>query len=450
MSSEEEQADMDSIDLFHYLKMEIPVEELREIESPKRIKSIDAVKGLAIIFVMLAHIAGVWIDHEWIYIFGIAYSLLDILGPSLFIFMSALSVIFSVKKKQGKLPYKVIRNGIITRGLVIVLIGIIFNLFSFEFTVRGYPLYLRFWGWSILFFLGFSQIFSLYALKLSKMARIIIGMLIIFSSEYITSNLADGKDAGNPILTFLHYVIISPIPMTPLIPWLSICFISTIFGEYLYDAMIAGTKQDYNVLFRIFLIWGLIFIGFGILIGFRLQTPDTLSLEIYPHLDLLRIANSQNFTDFRFPGMPDFLIRGRASNMLYNLGAALTIIAVSFYYLDIKEKMNNFFSMLIYYGKVSLSLFLVHYTFITLFLNQFNIIFLPMIFIAYVGFMGFLMYIWNEFFNGIGSPEWIIVQIGRIGHKTGKTVKKEINVIEEEIKETIHKIKGEHKEEDGQ
>jgi len=446
MSSEEEKTDMDSIDLFHYLKEEIPVDDLRDIASPKRIKSIDAVKGLAIIFIILAHIASVWFDSEWIYIYGIVYALLDILGPSLFIFMSALSVIFSVKRKQGKLPDKVIRNGIITRGLVIVIIGIIFNLFSFEFTVRGYPLHLRFWGWSILFFLGFSQIFSLYALKLSKMARIIIGMLIIFSSESITEFLSTGKDAGNLILTFFHYILISPIPMTPLIPWLSICFISTIFGEYLYDAMIAGTKQDYKVIFRIFLIWGIIFIAFGVLLGLKLQTPETLSVENYPHLYLLGIANSQNFTDFRFPGMPDFLIRGRASNMWYNLGAALTLIAISFYYLDIKEKMNNFYSMLIYYGKVSLSLFLVHYAFITLFLNQFNIIFMVLIFLAYTGFMGFLMYVWNEFFNGVGSPEWIIVQIGRIGHKTGKTVKKEIQIIEEEIKETIHKIKGEHKE----
>ncbi|MFX0176629.1 MAG: hypothetical protein ACFE85_10410, partial [Candidatus Hodarchaeota archaeon] len=108
----------------------------------------------------------------------------------------------------------------------------------------------------------------------------------------------------------------------------------------------------------------------------------------------------------------------------------------------------NFFSMLIYYGKVSLSLFLVHYAFITLFLNQLNIIFLVLIFLGYTGFMGFLMYVWNEFFNGVGSPEWIIVQIGRIGQKTGKTVKKEIHIIEEEIKETIHKIKGEQKEKD--
>jgi len=39
-----------------------------------------------------------------------------------------------------------------------------------------------------------------------------------------------------------------------------------------------------------------------------------------------------------------------------------------------------------------------------------------------------------------------MVQVGRIGQKTGKTVKKEILVIEEEIKETVHKIRKDHDE----
>ena len=61
-----------------------------------------------------------------------------------------------------------------------------------------------------------------------------------------------------------------------------------------------------------------------------------------------------------------------------------------------------------------------------------------------MGLWGFILYIWNEFYGGAGSPEWIMVQVGRIGQKTGETVKKEIRIIEEEIKETVHKIKREH------
>ncbi len=49
--------------------------------------------------------------------------------------------------------------------------------------------------------------------------------------------------------------------------------------------------------------------------------------------------------------------------------------------------------------------------------------------------MGFFMYIWNEYGNGVGSPEWIMVQISRIGQKTGETVKKEVREAGEVIKE---------------
>ena len=446
-ADKKEEIDMDSVPLFDYLRQEIPVEDIRDVESAKRIHSIDFVKGFAIVFIILAHTASAWLDSEWIYIYGMLYALLDILGPSLFVFLSALSVIFSIKRRQGKLPDKVIRARILNRGIVIAIIGVFFNLISIGFTIEGYPFPLNLWGWNILMFIGFSQIFSFYALKLNKIVRAIIGIFIIFSSDTIRDFLLAGKNAGNPILTVLHYILISPDPMTPIIPWLSICFISTIFGEYLYDAMIDGSKQAYTYLFRVFFYWGLFLILYGIVTGLTLYHYDpasglpVLSESEYPHIQLLKIANSQNFTSFRFPGMPEFLIRGRGPNMWYNLGWALVVIAISFYFIDIKKKGNSFIGMLKYYGKVSLSMFLVHYAFITLFIGYFNIMFFPFIYVAFGGFMGFLLYIWIEFGGGVGTPEWIMVQIGRIGQKTSKSIKKETQVIKEEFKEGMKSIK---------
>ncbi|MFX1260206.1 MAG: hypothetical protein ACFFAN_20335 [Promethearchaeota archaeon] len=36
------------------------------------------------------------------------------------------------------------------------------------------------------------------------------------------------------------------------------------------------------------------------------------------------------------------------------------------------------------------------------------------------------MYIWNEYAKGVGPPEWIMIQISRIGQKVGEIVKKEM------------------------
>ena len=239
MSSEKKnENDIDSIHLVNYLEEEIPVEELRDISTPRRIGSIDFVKGLAIILIIGAHAAAAWLVESWQFFHGIGFTFLDIVGPSLFVFLSALSVVFSIKRKKGILPEKVIRNRIFSRGIMIIIIAVIFNVISIEFTIEGYIFPATLWGWNILMFIGFSQIFSYYALKIKKIYRAVIGFVIIFTSDPIRQFLFQGKEAGDPISIVLHYIITSPSPMTPLLPWLSFCFISSIFGEYLYEAMI--------------------------------------------------------------------------------------------------------------------------------------------------------------------------------------------------------------------
>lgn len=215
-----------------------------------------------------------------------------------------------------------------------------------------------------------------------------------------------------------------------------------------------GTKKDYKKLFRTFLFWGIFLVLSGIFLGrnsyipgdeFVAATDFTIGIlpsSEYPHILLLNDANTPTFVhNITYPGMWEFLIRGRAPNMIYNLGAALVLIGVCFYIVDIKRKMNDFISMMNYYGKVSLSLFLLHFVFITVFYHSLEFVAYIIVVLGYIGFWGFIMYIWNELYNGVGSPEWIIIQVGRIGQKTGTTVKKDFLVIEEEIKETVQKIK---------
>ena len=442
MSSEKKDSvDTESPHLISYLKEEIPIEDIRDYASPQRIRSLDFVKGFAIVMIMVAHTSMVWLDADWFYLHGMVYAALDILGPSLFIFLSALSVIFSIRRKKGKLPEKVIRNRIFSRGLTIMLIGMLFNVIGLSVVRQDIPFPLNLWGWNILMFIGFSQIASYYALKFKKWSRAFIGVIIILISPALREFLYIYKDSYS-LVWLAHFIITSPAPEITLFPWLAICFISSIFGEYLFDAMMQGPGDAYIRLFRIFTIWGIIFIICGIIgpnihfeypiritYGWTLQTPETLVESEYPHLRLYTIMNQQNY--YHFPGMPEFLIRGTVGNMFYNLGAALLIIAIFFYLVDIKKHENNFTKMIEYYGKVSLSLFLVHYVLLGLYIGHFNIVLFPFICLAYIGFMGFFMYIWNEYANGVGSPEWVMIQISRIGQKTGESVKKEAKKIED-------------------
>jgi len=399
-----EKPDIDEINTIQEIK--------KNSNSNNRLGSIDFVKGFAIIFIVLAHTSVAWFTIEWKFIFGIVFSVLDILGPSLFVFLSALSVIFSIKSKQGKLPEKVIRNRIFMRGFMIMLIGIFGNLLN---ATVEYPFPWFLWGWNILMFIGFSQIASFYAVKLSKVNRIIIGLIILCVSPGIRNLIYINKDL-NYISWFLHFLITSPAPHVTLLPWLSVCFISSVFGEYLYKAMVEGTLLAYQRLFKLLLSWGLILIIFGVLIGFPLvDQSDTAFNALYPQITLLGIINLQPFT--HYPGLPLFLIRGTFPNMFYNLGAALVIIAISFYIIDIKKKRHLFIDMTIFFGNVSLSFYLIHFMFLPLFGAQFPIYYFPFIYIAFMGLLGFIMFLWNKYAGGIGSPEWIMIQTGKIGQK---------------------------------
>jgi uncharacterized membrane protein len=428
----------DSPSLINYFKEEIPVENLlRSSTGSKRVESIDLIKGFAIIFIILAHISAAWLNLEWLYLYGLLFAFLDILGPSLFIFLSALSVIFSIQSKKGRVPEIIIRNKIFARGIMIMAIGLTFNISTA--IMQNKSIISLLWGWNILVFIGFSQIASFYALKTSKVFRAVFGVLVIFYSPTIRNFLYIQKDV-NIIYSVLHYFITSPIPHLPLLPWVSLCFISTIFGEYLYEAMQKGTDDAYIGLARIYLIWGVIMTVFGLLSGFTLYNPYILPVTEYPQVELLPIANSQEIIPFlRLPGMPEFLIRGRMPNMFYNLGVALLIISVGLYLVDIKNKQNAFTRMLIYLGKTSLNLFLIHHLFITFFLRFFSIVFYVGIFFGYCAFLFFLMYIWMKYYNGVGTPEWLMIQIGRFGQKTEESVKKTSKKALKKLEKTIER-----------
>ncbi|MFO7796912.1 MAG: hypothetical protein ACQERB_10210 [Promethearchaeati archaeon] len=441
-----EKKDIESPDLLNYLREEITIDEIKNIESPKRLNSIDFVKGFSIIFIILAHYAEPWFNTDWLFLWGIVFAFLDILGPTMFVFLSALSVIFTIKRKENQLSQNAIRDRIFSRGLSIILIGGVFNILFYG---GGTIFPLNFWGWNILFFIGFSQIFSYYALKVGKIPRVIIGVILLQYGpnirEFFYYNRGD-----NIFYSIIDFIINSPVPQLPVLPYISICFISTIFGEYLYEAMIIGTDEALRKLFKMFFYSGIFLICAGIFFGFRLETPYTVDPALYPHVGLFTSANTNPFIPLgRYPGMPAFLIRAYSSNLWYNIGFAIFIMGIALYYIDIKKKDNLFIKMVIFYGKISLSLFLILFVFLGLFYRAFEIWFFAFTYIAFTGFLGFLMYVWIKYFNGVGSPEWLMIQIGKITQKTDEEITKTSKKVYKKTKEGIQKteefIKGKHK-----
>ena len=368
----------------------------------RRIDSLDITRGLAMIFIILLHCCLAWLDHNVVFIAAAGQIFLEFLGPAMFIILSTISVVFTVKRKQGKIPARVMRNLIFMRGFFIIIIGFFYNLFS-----------LNIWGWNILMFIGFGQIFTYYALKLKIIPRVLIGLVILFSSEIIRDFFWIAQN-DNIFYWIINFIISSPQPEVTLLPWLSVCFIAPVFGEFIYNTMNQGTEEAYKRLFRLFLIAGVLIVIMGMLLGFEqknatdlLYLSDFEYISSYPYINLLVMWNAQPFGPIT--GLVKFLITGTYSNVLYNLGLDLITIAIIFYLIDIKRKDNIFFRMLKFYGKASLTLFLIEYLFFPLFIRNFSILdFLTTVF-PFMEFLGILTFVWYRYGKGgIGSLEWLV------------------------------------------
>jgi len=372
-----------------------------------RIHSIDFLKGVAICVIILINTAEIWIDSKSRYIYALIFLYLDVIGTSLFIFLYSLSVIFLWKKKMGSHPSKEIRNDIITRGFTLIMLGLVYNIISTSIMSNlSFPL--NIWGWNILVFIGFAQIISYYALKLSRGTRWILGFLIFFSSTPIRELLIIYKNS-NVFGMILHFIIISPNPQVTILPYVAICFFSTIFGERFLECLQLNAIECNLEAFRAFIIFGLIFLLIGIYYGFGPVTPKILNPEDYPMINLRQILKNQ--PNFLISGIPGYLIRGTAPNLLYGLGVALLILGIMFYFLDIRHIQNSLIKMFRFYGRASLSLVFIHCLGLLFFIQQLNIIVFFIAYFIYISFLGILMYLWYKYAKDIGTLKWLISKI---------------------------------------
>ena len=72
------------------------------------------------------------------------------------------------------------------------------------------------------------------------------------------------------------------------------------------------------------------------------------------------------------------------------------------------KKKNIFLDMLKFYGSVSLTLFLIEYLFIPLYVRMFAVFPFFLFVFQFVGFLGIFMSIWSRYYGQVGSIEWLV------------------------------------------
>ncbi|MBD3353676.1 MAG: DUF1624 domain-containing protein [Candidatus Lokiarchaeota archaeon] len=341
----------------------------------KRVLALDVLKGIAIILVVLSHVAYFILRPEDIWLYWSIYILLDVFGPSLFVFLSAQGVVFSLtKKKTDYFDAKAVRKTTFRRAYAIIAIGWVYNLFiNLVNPIINYgPL--SFWYWHILQFIGFSQIFTYIALKCKPYQRIIITFVIFAVSyplfDFITAQItASGLDfrrlgigdLSNPF-ALIYFLIFEPFFLSPLLPWLAYPFISSIVGEWLVKAVEDGSLKAKLAFTKKILIVGIIMTLTGILTGLGRVTWDYSRQNLWETIVVDSVR--WDWLDWYWnDGIPLFLVHGTLQFMIYNLGMAILLVAVTFYITEIRDVRGKPAQLLSFYGRTSLSIFIYHQLF---------------------------------------------------------------------------------------
>ena len=178
--------------------------------------------------------------------------------------------------------------------------------------------------------------------------------------------------------------------------------------------MVLETRKAYMDTFKTFMKWGAISVLLGIAMPFfdggpLFVTQNEYPLNEYPFIYLVPIMQNQPFV--KIAGMLKFLLRGTPENLFYSMGMALLILGISFYYIDIRDNDNSFIKMLCFYGQISLTIFLIHYVWLLTFLQAFNIAIFFFVWGGYLGFLGFLLYLWRKEGGGVGTLEWVMTSM---------------------------------------
>ncbi|MFX1446975.1 MAG: hypothetical protein ACFFCG_02425 [Promethearchaeota archaeon] len=378
---------------------------------PIKLKSIEIVKGLSIFIIIFSNSINYWLifDDELKDIFGFILSILEVLGPSLYIFVMSFSISFTLNRKMGTYPEKKNRNKIIKRAFFLVLLGSFYNIIlnpNLKFPTN-------LWGWNILVFIGFSQIICYLAYKLVRWARLVIGLIIIFLTSGIREFLFIGKEI-NPIIDIIHFVIVSPFPNYSLLPYASISFFSTVFGELVFEsitldsnkAILLSTQSiiKYSI---VLLICGLLlpFIDFGLIVS-----TDNFNPSRYPFLEAIPVLRAH--TLLFIAGLPLFLLKGTPSNLFLVMGLALLIIAIFYYYSDVLRKNGKIYHILNLYGRHSITIFFLQFFFLLiLYQNVLFFLFIPYL-ILYIAILGVLFFLCQKNGKSFLSLDWIIDKLG--------------------------------------
>jgi len=370
----------------------------------KRIKSIDIIRGFAIVCMFLYHIQIWWINETDLPFIHILYSTYAILGTTGFLFISGVSTSISYKNRIQKIEdgytEKIIRKEYFIRALLILIIAILFNLFV-AFTFGEIT---DIWKWFILLTIAFSLFLAWPLLKVSKVVRILVACIFFVADQFLVVFLANFQGQFN-FFGVINYIVYNTLDQDPVMSFFSFFIIGTVIGDLIHETF--QKKDNYlkkQYIIKNFLIPCVIIGSIMILFGIFIQYPDILKAEKAGFNTTL--------------SYPNFLSRGTLSWMLFAMGIEVIMISILF---SIEEfniiKTKKSYKFLFYFSYYSFTTYISHNLLYFVFpglLNIYNVFFITIITVILFGLMLKISY------KKLGSYISLKANIGRLSSYLSK------------------------------
>jgi uncharacterized membrane protein len=313
----------------------------------KRLKSIDAFRGVCMFLMVYGHMFDWWLRVEDYWFFNdFLKPLLGPIGATGFVFISGISTGLSYKKNclkaknSDNFSMRNIRNIYLVRALLLLLIALIYNL-----TVAIRLNRLTFiWAWLILQTLSISLLISYPLLKLSRIFRLSLSIILLIGNQFVLWWLLPYKEQLN-FFGILFHILYNPVEHYVILPFFSIFLIGTVIGDLILDINLINTQIERKRIFKnkfmfYMLLFGPIFILIGVLYYF-----------------------------------PNFFMYGTFSSIIYSFGIIVCLFTVL---ITLEEyeifKTKKSYKYLYYYSYYSFSIYIVHNLLYFLFLRQLTII----------------------------------------------------------------------------
>ncbi len=393
--------------------------------TPMRIRSIDYLRGLCILDMIVTHVLSFWPTSNSVWLFIVEGVTFGSFGEVGFVFVSGIGFGFSWAKQKlagASNKEQTLKSFSHTLPLLLVSIG-----FNFAMNLQGGLGWLGFYSWLILQTLAFCRLISLLIMKLGKKARLLIALVLIAFGSVLL-NLIDFRNPATPLASFLLVLLYEPLEYYPLMIFFPFFLIGSVLGE---DLSMVTSNQVKPVKFaKRWMLFSLCLLVTGLLLGLQLELQTPYNGR--PLIDMIRTNPALQVTSF-----PLLLDLNSYAWSLFFCGSNILVFLSFLYILDMNpsKKLNPDSvkrNLLNLYGRYSLTIYLCHYlAFIIPFHFDASILWLPDILLVVVIYYLILQLdrlgkgkISLEYVIGIGG-DWFYRKFNAIG-KTRTTPTVEI------------------------